>query len=136
MQDCPRQELINAYDNTIVYSDYVLSQVIKLLQKNDQRFDTAMLYMADHGESTGEKGIYLHAAPYMIAPEEQTHIGAVQWFSPSFLERMKLDKGCMKRKANDAFSQDNLFHSVLGLLDVKTSAYDGSLDMFASCMAK
>ncbi len=136
LQDCPRQELINAYDNTIVYSDYVLSQVIKLLQKNDQRFDTAMLYMADHGESTGEKGIYLHAAPYMIAPEEQTHIGAVQWFSPSFLERMKLDKGCMQRKTNDAFSQDNLFHSVLGLLDVKTSVYDGSLDMFASCMAK
>jgi lipid A ethanolaminephosphotransferase len=135
LQDCPRQELINAYDNTIVYSDYVLSQVIKLLQENNQRFDTAMLYMADHGESTGEKGIYLHAAPYMIAPEEQTHIGALQWFSPSFLQRMKLDKNCLLRKADEPLSQDNLFHSVLGLLDVKTSAYDASLDMFASCTA-
>jgi len=135
LQDCPRQELINAYDNTIVYSDYVLSQVIKLLQENNQRFDTAMLYMADHGESTGEKGIYLHAAPYMIAPEEQTHIGALQWFSPSFLQRMKLDKNCLLRKADEHLSQDNLFHSVLGLLDVKTSAYDASLDMFASCTA-
>lgn len=136
LQDCPRQELINAYDNTIVYSDYVLSQVIKLLQQNNQRFDTAMLYMADHGESTGEKGIYLHAAPYMIAPDEQTHIGALQWFSPSFLQRMKLDKNCLLRKADEPLSQDNLFHSVLGLLDVKTSAYDTSLDMFASCTAK
>jgi lipid A ethanolaminephosphotransferase len=136
LQDCPRQELINAYDNTIVYSDYVLSQVIKLLQQNNQRFDTAMLYMADHGESTGEKGIYLHAAPYMIAPDEQTHIGALQWFSPSFLQRMKLDKSCLLRKADEPLSQDNLFHSVLGLLDVKTSAYDTSLDMFASCTAK
>nr|WP_321242192.1 phosphoethanolamine--lipid A transferase [uncultured Tolumonas sp.] len=136
LQDCPRQELINAYDNTIVYSDYVLSQVIKLLQQNNPRFDTAMLYMADHGESTGEKGIYLHAAPYMIAPEEQTHIGALQWFSPSFLQRMKLDKNCLLRKADEPLSQDNLFHSVLGLLDVKTSAYDTSLDMFASCTAK
>ena len=95
-----------------------------------------MLYMADHGESTGEKGIYLHAAPYMIAPEEQTHIGALQWFSPSFLQRMKLDKNCLLRKADEPLSQDNLFHSVLGLLDVKTSAYDTSLDMFASCTAK
>lgn len=136
LQDCPRQDLINAYDNTIVYSDYVLSQVINLLKANNPRFDTAMLYMADHGESTGEKGIYLHAAPYMIAPEEQTHIGALQWFSPSFLERMKLDKSCLLRKADAPLSQDNLFHSVLGLLDVKTSAYDVSLDMFASCTAK
>ena len=129
-------EAVGALGGMLVGKLVTRELVIKLLQKNDQRFDTAMLYMADHGESTGEKGIYLHAAPYMIAPEEQTHIGAVQWFSPSFLERMKLDKGCMQRKTNDAFSQDNLFHSVLGLLDVKTSVYDGSLDMFASCMAK
>ncbi len=134
LQDCPRQDLINAYDNTIVYTDHVLSEVINFLKKNSTQFDTAMWYLADHGESTGEKGIYLHAAPYMIAPEEQTHIAMLQWFSDGFLNRMKLSKSCLEQKANGEFSQDNLFHSVLGLLDVKTSAYDPSLDMFKSCM--
>lgn len=134
LQNCPRQELINAYDNTIVYTDHVLSEVINFLKKNSTQFDTAMWYLADHGESTGEKGIYLHAAPYMIAPEEQTHIAMIQWFSEGFLNRMKLSKPCLAQKTDEVLSQDNLFHSVLGLLDVKTSAYDPSLDMFKSCM--
>lgn len=134
LQECPRQDLINAYDNTIVYTDHVLSEIIAFLQKNNAKFDTAMWYLADHGESTGEKGMYLHAAPYMIAPEEQTHIGMIQWFSDSFLQRMKLDKSCLQQQASKDYSQDNLFHSVLGLLDVKTTAYDKQLDMFANCM--
>lgn len=133
LQECPRQDLINAYDNTIVYTDHVLSEIINFLKKNTDQFDTAMWYLADHGESTGEKGIYLHAAPYVIAPEEQTHIAMLQWFSDDFLKQMKLSKPCLEQKSGEELSQDYLFHSVLGLLDIKTTAYDPTLDMFKSC---
>jgi lipid A ethanolaminephosphotransferase len=133
LQDCSREELINAYDNTIVYTDHVVSEIINLLKKNENRFNTAMWYLADHGESTGEKGIYLHATPYMFAPEEQTHIGMVQWFSPGFLARMKIDKSCVEQRAKQPVSQDNLYDSVLGMMNIQTSDYNPQLDLFKTC---
>jgi lipid A ethanolaminephosphotransferase len=56
-------------NNPNVYTDYFLSQVIALLKKN-QTHQSAVLYMSDHGESLGEKGLYLHGMPYFIAPKE------------------------------------------------------------------
>jgi lipid A ethanolaminephosphotransferase len=72
LSDCSRDEIVNAYDNTILYTDHVLASVVGLLQKHSDRMFGAMLYMSDHGESLGEKGLYLHGAPYAFAPEEQT----------------------------------------------------------------
>ncbi len=126
LEDCTRQEIKNAYDNTILYTDYFLSQVIKFLKENSKTHATAMLYMSDHGESLGENGIYLHSMPYFIAPEYQKHIGAMMWLSNSF----KKYRDELEKRKNERFSQDNLFDSILGLMDVKTKVYDKKLDVF------
>lgn len=84
LSQCSQTEIDNAYDNAILYTDYFLSEVIQFLKKYDDRYETAMLYVADHGESLGEHGFYLHAAPYMMAPKEQTHVPAILWLGQHF----------------------------------------------------
>ena len=130
IQSCKKPDLVNTYDNTILYTDYVLTQLIELLTKNNQ-FNTAMIYVADHGESLGEYGLYLHGTPYLIAPSEQTHIPWIMWISDSFAQEFGIDVSSLKVKADTRkYSHDNLFHSVLGLLDIGTNEYDQSLDVF------
>lgn len=133
LQECRAQELVNAYDNTILYTDYFLAQVIDLLKQNSARFNTSMLYLSDYGESLGEKNIYLHGLPYVIAPDEQKHIPFILWFSDSFPGENGIDKGCLQKKVDDKVSHDNLFHSVLGLMEVKTEMYGKDLDIFSGC---
>lgn len=134
IQDCDRQRLVNTYDNTIVHTDYVLDQVTRLLQRHQAQFSGAMLYLSDHGESLGENGLYLHGAPYMIAPSQQTHIPMIFWATPDFLGQRGINRACLSQNAaTQAYSQDNLFHSVLGAMDVKTREYDPQLDIFAAC---
>lgn len=129
VQDCDRQSIINAYDNTIVYTDYVLGKVIDLLRT--QQYATAMLYVSDHGESLGEKNIYLHGLPYAIAPKQQTQVPMIFWASTSFLQEKDLDTERLKQHSTDQFTHDNLFHSLLGLFDVRTELYRPELDIFA-----
>jgi lipid A ethanolaminephosphotransferase len=84
LRDCTQEEVNNSYDNAILYTDYFLSEVIKFLKKYDGDYETAMFYVSDHGESLGENGIWLHAAPYMIAPKAQTHVPAILWLGQHF----------------------------------------------------
>lgn len=133
LQDCSRQEVLNAYDNTIVYTDYVLDGLIQRLQAKQDSHDVAMLYVSDHGESTGEKGIYLHGTPYVIAPSQQTQVPMLLWASDGFFKSRGINTKCLDGIASKAYSHDNFFHSVLGLLDLKTSAYDRKLDIFNTC---
>jgi lipid A ethanolaminephosphotransferase len=133
LQECRAEELVNAYDNTILYTDYFLAQVIELLKTNSGQFNTAMLYLSAYGESLGEKNIYLHGLPYVIAPDEQKHVPFILWFANSFLEKNGLDQACLQKKIHDPLSHDNLFHSVLGLMGVKTVMLDKDLDIFADC---
>ncbi len=126
LEKCTKDEIKNAYDNTILYTDYFLSNVIKFLKANSKTHATAMLYMADHGESLGENGIYLHSMPYFIAPDFQKHIGAMMWLSDDF----KAYRDELEKRKNEKFSQDNLFDSILGIMDVKTKVYNKSLDVF------
>ena len=96
--------------------------------------DSALLYVSDHGESLGENGLFLHAAPYSIAPESQTHVPMLMWFSPDAYKNWGISKDCMKAKLDDPeLSHDNIFHSLLGLFDVQSSVYQSGLDMFSSC---
>ncbi|CAC9588011.1 Lipid A phosphoethanolamine transferase, putative [uncultured Gammaproteobacteria bacterium] len=118
---CTDEMINNAYDNTIVYTDYFLSQVIALLKKN-QTHQSAMLYMSDHGESLGEKELYLHGMPYFIAPKEQTHVASIAWFDKKFSTEVT------KGKKDLALSHDGLFHTLLGLFDVRTKVYEQKLD--------
>lgn len=131
---CTRDEIVNAYDNTILYSDFVLSRLIAALEQGAAAgVDTGMLYMSDHGESLGENNIYLHGMPYAFAPEAQKHVPMVVWLSNALRARASVRDGCLEKEAANPVSHDNLFHSVLGLMGVKTSLYDATLDIFASC---
>lgn len=134
--DCTQQEIINAYDNTIVYTDHVLSQIIDLLKSRSDKFATSMLYISDHGESLGESGLYLHGLPYFIAPDTQTKVPFIAWFSDDFVKTMRLDLSCLVAKKEQSYSHDNLFHSILGIMDIKTAVYRQDLDIFASCQIK
>lgn len=130
---CSRQEIVNAYDNTLRYTDHVLSQTIDLLRSNAQRFDTAMLYVSDHGESLGENGLYLHGLPYALAPREQIQVPMLLWLSQELRERLGVDATCLGAHQHAPLSHDYVFHSLLGLSDVRTAIYRPELDLFHSC---
>lgn len=125
LEQCSQAEITNAYDNAILYTDYFLSNVIGLLKKNDATFETAMFYLSDHGESLGEKGLYLHGFPYAIAPEAQKHVPAIMWFGKQF----HIDKEELKRRASAPYTHDYLFHTLLGLFDVNSTVYKPELDI-------
>lgn len=127
VEQCTTQEIGNAYDNTILYTDYFLTKTIDLLKKNDEKFQTALIYMADHGESLGENGLYLHGIPYFMAPETQTHVGALMWFGQKSKER--IDVVAVREKASQNYSHDNLFHTILGIMGVETSVYEKTKDI-------
>ena len=133
LQNCTQQEIVNTYDNTILYTDYFLSRVIQFLKDYSDRYDSAMVYVSDHGESLGEGNLYLHGLPYFMAPDEQKHVPFIVWLSEEFQRHFAIDTACLAHRTGDRFSHDNLFHSVLGLLNVETRAYDGNLDIFAGC---
>lgn len=135
LDQCEDQTILNAYDNTLVYSDHVLAALLDLLKANAVRFDSAMLYVSDHGESLGEKGAYLHGLPYAMAPKEQTHVPMVLWLSPQLAARQGVSLTCLKGRTRQELSHDNLFHSVLSLMAVQTSAYRPELDMFQPCQS-
>ena len=117
----------------MLYTDHVLAEVIKLLQQQTG-LASAMWYFSDHGESLGENGIYLHATPYSIAPAEQTHVPMVFWANPDFSRASHLDMNCLRQQAQQQdYSHDNIFHSVLGLMNVQTREYQPQLDLFAAC---
>jgi lipid A ethanolaminephosphotransferase len=131
---CSTDQIVNSYDNTIVYTDHVLAELITLLQVEDrQGMPTALIYLSDHGESLGESNLYLHGMPYAIAPEVQKHIPMFLWLSPRYQQAFAVDTSCVAGKGQQPVSQDNLFHSVLGLLDIETQVYDAKLDIFAGC---
>ena len=130
VQDCERQSIINAYDNTILYTDHFLAKLIARLKK--ESYATAMLYVSDHGESLGENNIFLHGMPYAIAPKQQTQVPMIFWGSDSYLKERSIDKADLADKQHNQYSHDFLFHTVLGLFKVETAAYKQELDLFRS----
>ena len=132
LPDCGREPLRNAYDNTIAYTDHILGSAIRWLQQRDD-YDGALLYVADHGESLGENNLYLHGLPYALAPDVQKHVPWVTWLSPAYQQRSGVTLRCLRGQADLPVTHDHLFHSVLGLMHVATSAYRPSLDAYAGC---
>ncbi|KQZ80455.1 phosphoethanolamine transferase [Pseudomonas sp. Root562] len=135
LNNCSRESIVNGYDNTLVYTDHVLSTLIDLLRNNQDKVDTAMLYLSDHGESLGEYNLFLHGTPYMLAPDQQKHVAMLAWFSDSYQKSFSVDTHCLQLSREKPLSQDNLFHSMLGLLEVNSKVYNQDLDMFAGCRA-
>ena len=135
LTDCPTEQIVNAYDNSIVYTDHVLASTIRWLKAQAAGFDAAMVYLADHGESLGENNLYLHGLPYAVAPDVQKRIPWITWLSASFERRSGATVACLKERADVRFSHDHLFHSILGLADLRTAVYRRELDVHAGCGA-
>jgi lipid A ethanolaminephosphotransferase len=134
LRNCDRAAINNSYDNTILYSDYFVSRVIDELEKRSAEFDTAMLYVSDHGESLGENGLYLHGFPYSMAPREQIEVPILFWASPGFYaERARIDPQCLRRSAQQHTSHDAIFHTLLPMFGLESPLYDERLDLMAAC---
>ncbi|HEV7915047.1 MAG TPA: sulfatase-like hydrolase/transferase, partial [Albitalea sp.] len=131
LQQCERAALVNAYDNSIAYTDHVLAETIGWLQGQAASYEPSLLYVSDHGESLGESNLYLHGLPYAVAPREQVHVPMLMWLgSPA-----RWRDACLQDQLDTPLSHDHLFHTVLGLVDVSATEYKPSLDALATCRA-
>lgn len=136
VENCSSESIINSYDNTIHYTDFVISKLIDKLKGISDQYNTSLLYLSDHGESLGENGVFLHGLPYAFAPIYQTRVPLILWMSDDFKKAKHIDRGCLKNEAqNTSISQDYIFHSLLGIMDVTTSAYKQELDLYKKCRA-
>lgn len=132
LSKCSQQEIINAYDNSIRYTDAFLSKTIDQLRKHTDK-STSLIYMSDHGESLGENGIYLHGLPYSIAPKQQTQVPFFVWLSDNFKKNYPKLEPCFVEESKKPAHHDNLFNTVLGMFDIKTSAYQKNFDLTQKC---
>ncbi len=134
LQNCDVTSIINAYDNSIAYTDRFLASIITQLKSLPASFAPSMVNMSDHGESLGEGGTYLHGLPYAIAPEAQKHIPLIMWFSPVAQQQRGIRVDCMKAQTSTAVSHDYLFHSLLSWGRVQNAAYKPQLDWLKPCL--
>jgi lipid A ethanolaminephosphotransferase len=133
LQHCTTQEITNAYDNSLVYTDHVLARQIAMLQSAAARLDSMLIYVSDHGESLGENGIYLHGMPYAFAPTVQKQVPMLFWTSEGYARRARLNADCLRAEAALPVSQDNLYHTVLGAAEARDQVYDRRLDLISGC---
>lgn len=135
IQNCTHEQLINSYDNTIAYTDYVLSQVIAEIDNLavTHNVETSMLYVSDHGESLGEKGAYLHGLPYAFAPDEQTHVPMIYWNDD---KQTDFNLNCLDGISQQALNHDNIFDTVLSMMSVRTKTYHPNNDPFIHCKSQ
>ena len=134
-QNCATGDIVNAYDNSILYTDYFLHRTIELLRKSSGAVDTLMVYFSDHGESLGEGGLYLHGLPSIVAPDEQKHVPFIVWMSDGYAGSHGIDRNCLLAHRTLPYSHSNIFHSLLGAFRVRTEVYDRDHDVFAQCRA-
>ena len=129
LQDCTQQALDNVYDNSIAYTDRMLARAIDWLGTQSSRYAPALLYLSDHGESLGEGHLFLHGMPLALAPHEQTHVPLLMWLPPTAAAQA----GCLRAQRDRPLSHDHLFHTVLGLVGVRSTEYRPALDINSSC---
>ncbi|MEQ1801832.1 MAG: phosphoethanolamine--lipid A transferase [Gammaproteobacteria bacterium] len=132
LTDCSPEEIVNAYDNAVLYTDHVLTELIRYLEAQTGR-NAGLIYVSDHGESLGEAGMYLHGLPWRIAPATQREVPMVTWLSTGLEESAGISRDCLQDGTRGDVSHDHLFHSVLGLMDVQTTIREPALDLFAGC---
>jgi lipid A ethanolaminephosphotransferase len=133
LRQCSPAEIVNAYDNVLLYTDHVLASLIARLQARASEVDSAVVYVSDHGESLGESNLFLHGLPYAIAPDVQKQVPMVMWFSEGMTRSAGIDTDCLRRRAAQPAAHDHLFHTVLGLADVRTALYAPEWDLLHGC---
>ncbi len=115
-----QEKLVNAYDNTLVYTDRLLAALTDTL-RTLPGWHTAVLFFSDHGESLGENGLYMHGAPMAVSPREQYEIPFLIWTSLGFRQLKALPA---------EIEQHAVYHSVLNLLGIESPVYNPDLDVF------
>ena len=133
LQDCSTDALVNAYDNSIAYTDHVLARSIGWLQRQQAAFDPILLYVSDHGESLGENQMYLHGMPYALAPREQTQVPMLMWLPPQSEAAAGVTRECLLLQRDAPLSHDHLFHTVSTWLGVGSQLVKPALDLAAPC---
>jgi lipid A ethanolaminephosphotransferase len=133
IETCADAEIVNAYDNTILYTDYILAGLIDRLTAVTDAVDPVLLYVSDHGESLGERGLYLHGQPFRMAPAVQKHIPMLLWLPSNGFGRLGIDPACLRNQLEKPYSHDHLAHTLIGLGGIETAAYRRNLDLLASC---
>lgn len=133
LQQCTNEEIVNAYDNALLYTDHVLASLVAKLQAASATVDSALIYVSDHGESLGENGLFLHGMPYAIAPDVQKKVPMTLWIGTGAARSLRLDTDCLGRRSASPAAHDHLAHTLLGLLDVKTAIYDPAYDLTQGC---
>ena len=136
LQQCPLDAVINAYDNSIAYTDHMLAETIRWLGRHAATYDPTLLYLSDHGESLGENNLYLHGLPYAFAPREQTHVAMVAWLGPATTQAGNPQFECLRRRRDMPLTHDSMFHTVLGVLGIDAVEYKNALDAFAACRGR
>jgi len=115
--------LVNAYDNTIRYTDFLLDNLISTLRAMTD-WKSAMIFISDHGESLGENKMFMHGLPMKLAPKEQYEIPFLVWTSDNFRNYKTKDE------LPAVLEQHYIFHSVLNLLSIDSPAYNKDFDIF------
>jgi lipid A ethanolaminephosphotransferase len=133
LQQCPREQIVNAFDNTIAYTDHFLTSAIDWLQQREDQWTPALVYLSDHGESLGENNLYLHGMPYRWAPDAQKRVPWIFWLPPPFQSQSGITTACLQARRDERLSHDHYFHTTLGLLGVQTGVYDAGRDITAGC---
>ena len=116
LSECSLEEIRNAYDNTILYTDYFLSNIIKLLKNNVDKYEPVMFYISDHGESLGENGLYLHGLPYLIAPDTQKKVAMLVWGA----NESDLDLERTRATSGKSYTHDSIASTLLELFEIET----------------
>lgn len=121
ISSCTPEEIRNSYDNTIVYTDHFLSQLIQRLKPRN----AILIYQSDHGEALGENGVYLHAAE---TPEAH-HAACFLYMSPAYREKHPEAYRAALRNRRNFFRSDHLFHTMLDAGAIETPYFDASLSL-------
>jgi lipid A ethanolaminephosphotransferase len=121
MANAKYEELINAYDNTVVYTDYLVHSVIEMLKREFPDRRSCVIFISDHGESLGEGGLYMHGVPMATAPAEQLDIPFIVWTS---------ENAATKVKDIEEAGHYHIYHSVLHFLGMQTPFYDETKNIF------
>ena len=132
-QQCTHKQLINAYDNTIYYTSFIVADIIKTLTDLTNEYNPILIYISDHGESLGENGAWGHGGDFKDAPEEQKEVPFFVWMPKSTRKVFGFSQKCLNEKTKQKQSQDVIFHSLLGLFGIKTDVYKENLDIFNGC---
>ena len=119
-----KKAIINSYDNTILYLDSFLNELIEKLKKSSQK--TILIYLSDHGETLGEDGKWLHAQKHKASKNPAMLV----WYSDKFKEIYPLEISKLKAKKHDSITTDFLFHSILDLSKIKNYNYLNEQSIF------